>query len=202
MAWGTATESAFLALTQNYEFIEDATPDAIVLTLNPRELVNLIFTCDHDGAGTDDIEIQILAGNQISTGNGLDGATSTSDVELDTAADGFSANGDMNGFYLVMTSGGERGEGRLIIASVAADDGVNLSHALSGTPSATETYDLYRFDILQELTVDLADPAEGAPNNTGTIVTGYQYVAAIARMDGATNTPKLKMTYHQDGVSV
>ncbi len=70
MAWGTITESAYLTLDANFEFFTDGT-DAIVLALNPRETASITFNVDAAGT-TDDLEIEILQGHILSTGNGLD----------------------------------------------------------------------------------------------------------------------------------
>lgn len=200
MAWSSYAESAALTLDQDNEFFTDGT-DAIVLALNPREIANLVFQCDFDGSGTDEVQIRILAGHRVSTGNGLDGTTSTTDYELDTAADGFSSDDELNGYWLIMTSGDEQGEGRMIVDSVAADDGVVFTHAFSAQSSAAETYDLYRFDVVAELIIDLADPAENVTNTASLQIQGYPYVAAVAMMSGATDTPAVRMSYQTDGVS-
>lgn len=205
MAWGTLLQSAFLTVDANYEFLEDGT-DAIVLALNPREGGSVVF--HYDAAGTtDDLEIQVLQGHRISTGNGLDGATAADDLELDTAADGFTTDDDMNGTYIIMTSGGEQGEGRQISDSVAADDGVNLTHALSGVPSAAETYDLYKFGYAVEMTLSPAaltssddDPLHSKPISFD--ARNGQYIAFRARASGATDAHRVRASYQVDGVAV
>jgi len=203
MAFGTFTESIFLTVDANFEFMESVAGTAIVLTLNPRETVSILFNVDAAGTA-DDLEIEILQGHRISTGNGLDGATGAADIELDTAADGFSTDDDMNGLYIIMTSGDESGEGRLIIDSVASDDGVVLSHDLSGTPSATETYDLYRFSPFRFTMDPQTTISSNAQNNdsiTMNAVNG-QFVAIVARADGATDAHRIQLSHQVDGVSV
>ncbi len=203
MAFGSFTESIFLTVDAAFEFLETAAGTAIVLALNPRETVSILFNVDAAGT-TDDLEIEILQGHRISTGNGLDGATGAADLELDTAADGFSTDDDMNGLYIVMTSGGESGEGRLIIDSVASDDGVVLSHDLSGTPSATETYDLYRFAPLRFTMDPQTTLSSDAQNNTGITMSAVngQFVAIVARSTGATDAHRVQLSFQVDGVSV
>ncbi len=102
-----------------------------------------------------------------------------------------------------MTSGGEQGEGRLITDSVAADDGVNLSHALSGTPSAAETYDRYRFSPFRITMDPQTTLTSDAQNNAGITVhaANGQYVAVVARSTGATDAHRIIMSYQVDGVS-
>ncbi len=202
MAFGTRTDSIFITCDAAFEFFESAAGTAIVLTLNPRETVSILFNVDAAGT-TDDLEIEILQGHRISTGNALDGATGAADIELDTAADGFSTDDDLNGFYIIMTSGDEAGEGRLIIDSVASDDGVVLSHDLSGTPSATETYDLYRFAPYRFVMDPQTTISSNNQNNDSITVNAIngEFVAIVARADGATDAHRVQLSYQVDGVS-
>lgn len=201
MAWGTFTESAILTVDDSFEFITDGT-DAIVLALNPRETATFLFNVDAPGT-TDDLEIEILQGHRINNGFDLDGVTSTSDVELMTASDPIAADGDLDGTYIIFTSGNAQGEGRLIVASVASDDGVNLSHA--GTlAAAADTYARYRFSAFR-FTMDPQSTVDSDnQNNDGITVhaANGQYVAVVARATGATNAHRVQMSYQVDGVSV
>ena len=202
MAWGTFTKSDFLLVDDDFEFFV-ASGQAIVLALNPRETVSILFNVDAAGT-TDDLEIEVMQGHRISDGNGLDGVTTSSDLELDTAADSFATDDDMNGLFIVMTSGDEAGEGKLIVDSVAADDGVNLENALSLAPAATETYALYRLSPLR-VTMDpqttLTDNAQNNDSVTVHAVNG-QYVLIRARATGATDAHRVQLSYQRDGVSV
>lgn len=202
MAFSTVTTSGFLTCDANYEFITDGT-DAIAIQLTPRETVTFAFNFDAAGT-TDDLDIQVLQGHQLSTGNGLDGATSSSDLELDTAADGFSTDDDMNGLFIVMTSGGEQGEGKLITDSVAADDGVNLASALTGAPSATETYDLWRLAAVYEFQLDSATPTDDIPHHARVTCDAAdgEYVLVRARATGATDAHRVRFSYQTDNVSI
>lgn len=201
MAWGTFTESDFLTLDNNFEAFISAS-DPLIIALNPREKVDFVFTVDVAGTPTDDVEIQILGGHQISTGNTLDGVTGVSDVELDTAADGFSTDDDMNGVYIAMiTSGSARGDLRLITDSVAADDGIVPSHAFTSGIAASDPYALYRLSILQSFLVGAATASETEPNTAGTSVLGWPYVAILCRADGATDAHRVRVSCRQDGVS-
>lgn len=203
MAWSDLTESAFLTVDANYEFFTDGT-DAIVGELNPGELVILTFNVDAAGT-SDDLDILPVQGQLISTGNTLDGVTSTTDVELDTAADGFSNDDDMNGLWIVFTSGACQGEGRLIVDSVAADDGVNLSHALSTSPSAGDSYDLYRFVPVVPFVMDPQTTiTTDAQNNDGTTLSygAGRYWACLTRATGSTDAHRVKMGYETSGVSI
>lgn len=109
----------------------------------------------------------------------------------------------MNGRFIVMTSGGERGEGKLIIDSVAADDGVNLENGLSATPSATETYDLYQataYRITMDPQTTITDDAQNNRGITVNAVNG-EFVLVRARATGTTDAHRVTMTYQEDGVS-
>lgn len=202
MAFGTRTDSDFLTVDANFEaFVESSDP--LLITLNPRETVSI--TLHVDAAGTaDDLEIEILQGHQLSTGNTLDGATSTTDVELDTVADGFSTDDDMNGLYIAfITSGAGRGEIRLIVDSVASDDGVVLSHVMT-LASAGDPYALYklapfRFIMDPQTTVD----SDNQNNDSITVdARNGQFVLISARADGATDAHRVRVSYQVDGVSV
>ena len=200
MAWSSLTQTDFLTLDANYEFFV-ASSNAVVVTTTTGYTYTFTFNVDSAGT-TDDVEVQILVGQRVSTGNGLDGATSASDVEIDTGAEGFSTDDELNGLFLIMTNGDEQGEGRLITDSVAADDGVSLSHALSGTPSAGETYDLYRFSELTTLVIDASTTAsDDVPRNAGVSVHSSmgQYIAIRARATGATDAHRIKAAYQDDG---
>lgn len=195
MTFGTPVVGAFLTVGAAYKFLTDGT-DAIAIQLATFENATLQFNFDAAGT-TDDLDIEILQGQLVSTGNGLDGATAANDLELDTAADGFSTDDDMNGLFLVMTSGDEQGQGNLIIDSVASDDGVVLAAALSGTPSAAETYDLYRLRTIAVLRRDSAAPTNDIQHNAG--ITVYdadgEWVLARARATGSTDPHRVQMAY-------
>lgn len=202
MAFSTPVESDFLTVDGDYEFFV-ASGQAVAIQLNPRETATLAFNFDAAGT-TDDLEIEVLQGHRISTGNGLDGATGADDLELDSAADGFSTDDDMNGLFIVMTSGGEAGEGKLIIDSVAADDGVNLENALSSAPSATETYDLYRLGAVYNFTLDSATQDDDNQHNARVTVDAAdgEWVLVRARASGTTDAHRVQMSYQTDGVSI
>lgn len=202
-AWSPAndaTESIFLICDAAFEWFESAAGTAIVLELNEHETVTFLFNVDAAGT-TDNLEIEILQGHRISSGNGLDGATAANDLEIDTVAEGFSTDDDLNGTYILMTSGGESGEGRLIIDSVAADDGVVLSHNLSGTPSATETYDRFRFSPFRFTMDPQTTITSDAQNNDGITVDARngRYVAVAARATAGNDAHRIQMSFQRDG---
>ncbi len=203
MAWGTRTDSDFLTVDANFEAFVEAS-DPLLITLNPRETVSITIHVDAAGV-TDDLEIEILQGHQLSTGNTLDGLTTTSDFELDTAADGFSTDDDMNGLYIAfITSGSSRGLVRLIIDSVAADDGVVPTHAVITTTAAGDPYALYKMAAFR-FTMDPQTTTDSDNQNNDSITVDArngQYVLISARADGATDAHRVRVSYQVDGVSV
>lgn len=207
MAWAGTVISEDLAPDGNFEAFRTSGA-AIFITLNPRELLSGVINTDWDGAGTDELEVQVLAGHQISSGNTLDdGTPTTTFLPLDTAAgapDAQANDDDLTGRYIVMTQGGEIADVRLIVSSVASTDGVTLDHALSGTPThTTETYDLYSLAVIDQFIIDLADPAEDVNMAAQISVTGFPVVLVMARVTGTpTDTPTCRLTYDKDGVSI
>ena len=203
MAFSTPLLTAFLAVGSNYDFVTVG-PDAVALQLNPRETVTLAFNFDAAGT-TDDLEIEVLQGHRVSDGNGLAGATGNDDLELN-AADGFSTDDDMNGVFIVMTSGDEEGEGKLIDDSVASDNGVNLISALTGTPSATETYALYRLSAVYNFILSSAVPTDDIQHNARVTLDAAdgEWVLVRARNinPGGTDAHRVRFSHLRDGVSI
>ena len=204
MAWDGVVISEDLAADGNFEAFTVAGA-ALFITLNPREMLSGIINVDWDGAGTDDLEIQILAGHKISSGNTPDAVNTASTIELDTAAgapDAQTSDDDLTGRYFVMTAGGEKAEVRLIISSQASDDEVTLDHALSGSPLTSETYDIYSLAVIDTFLIDLADPAEDVNMSEAFSIVGYPVVLVMARVTGTpTDSPTCRLTYDKDGVS-
>lgn len=202
MSFGVVSLSDFLTLDGSFEFFIESS-DAIVLVLNPRETASLEFNVDAAGT-TDDVEIQIVQGQRIKNGDGLDAVTSATVMDLDTAADPIAADDNLNGTWFVMTSGDEQGEGRLIIDSTAANDRITLDHALSGTPSAAETYARYRASTYRFLIDMSAAIAEDNTHSDGVTVSAVngQYVLISARATGGTDAHRVRVSYQVDGVSI
>lgn len=205
MAWAGTVISEDLAADGNFEAFT-MSGAAIFITLNPRELLSAVINTDWDGAGTDELEVQVLAGHQISSGNTPDAVNSTTTIELDTAAgapDAQTADDDLTGRYFVMTTGGEIAEVRLIVSSQASDDEVTLDHALTGSPETSETYNLYSLAVVDQFLIGLADPAEDVNMAASISVMGYPVVLVMARVTGTpTNAPTCRLTYDLDGVSI
>jgi len=202
MAFGTLTLSDFLTLDGSFEFFISSS-DAIALQLTPRETASLEFNVDAVGT-TDDVEIQIVQGHRVKNGLGLDGASSATSLDLNTASDPITTDDDLNGTFLVMTSGGEQGEGRLITDSVATGDVVTLDHALSGTPSAAETYARYRGTTFRFIIDMSAAIAEDNTHSDGITVDARdgEFVLIAARATGATDAHRVRVSFQVDGVSI
>lgn len=208
MTWGTLTESAFLSVDDDFEFFVDAVGDPLVIALNPGESASLAFNID-DAGSTDNLEIEIVQGHRVSSGNTLDAATGAGtalgEIQLDTAADGFSSDDDLNGMFLAfITSGTLRGQGKLITDSQASDDSVVVENAFSATPSAGDPYALYRAAPMRygiTLTAAASDEQQGNLRVTVYAEDG-QYVLARARRTGTTDAHRVRMSYQVDGISV
>ncbi len=204
MAWDGTVISEDLSPDGNFEAFTTGGA-AIFITLTPRELLSYVINTGWDGAGTDELEIQVLGGHQISSGNTPDVVNSTTAIELDTAIgrpDAQTADDELTGHYFVMTTGGEIAEARLIVSSQAVDDEVTLDHALSGSPEISETYDLYSLGVIDQFKIDLADPAEDVNLAQVRTVMGYPVVLIMARVTGTpTDAPLARLTYDKDGVS-
>ena len=148
--------SEFLTPGANFEFFRLlAGTTAITLQLVFGESASFRFNVDSAGT-TDNVEIAVMTGHQISSGNTFDTVNSTTSFDLDTAAgDTVGIDDDLNGTYIVFTSGaaggaGEaEGQGRLISNSAATNDNITLDHAVTTGSDTGTTYDLYR---LQEQT--------------------------------------------------
>lgn len=204
MAWAGTVISEDLAADGNFEAFTTSGA-AIFITLNPRELLALVINTDWDGAGTDELEVQVLAGHQISSGNTPDVVTDASNISLDSGAgfpDAQVADDDLTGRYFVMTTGGEIAEVRLITSSVASTDAIVLDHALGAAPETTETYDLYSLGVIDQFVIDLADPAEDVNMAEPRTYQGYPVILVMARVTGTpTDSPTARLTYDKDGVS-
>ncbi len=201
MTRASVVESELLTCDANFEAFHDGTK-AIIISPNPRELVSFTFSIASEVGELDDLEIQILAGQLITTGNGLDAVTSSTVMDLDTAADS-EANDYYMGMYFNMTTGGELKDIREIADYTNSDDRITLVRALLGAPTAAETYDIYhmapysQFKIKSEQTL-----TEDLPQNARVDVMGPAKLIARARSTGGTDAHIALMSYQLDGVSV
>ena len=201
MAFGTFTELAYVTVDADFEAFQESGVAAVIV-LNPRETVSLRFAVDADGT-TDDIIIQVLQGHRINNGKDLASATDASNVELD-ATDGIAIDDDEIGTYFAMTSGGEAGELRLVTDSASSDDGIVLDHALSGTPSAAETYARYNLKpFLIKMDLSAAVDEDNTHNKGITVdAVNGQYVLVSVKATGVTDAHRIRMSYQVDGVSI
>ncbi len=201
MARSSVVESELLTCDANFEAFADATK-AIIISPSPRELVSFTFSIASEVGEVDDLEIQILAGQLITTGNGLDAVTSATVMDLDTAADS-EANDYYMGMYFNMTTGGELKDVREIADYTNSDDRITLARALSGTPSAAETYDIYHMSVMSQfIIIAEIDLTEDLPQNARIDVLGPAKLIARARSTGGTDAHIALMSYQLDGVSV
>ena len=200
MAWGSVTTSALLTCDANFEAFDDGT-NAIVLSLNPRELVDLVFSIASEIGEADDLEIQILGGSRI-INNGITG-TITSDTVIDLAAGDNEADDFYMGMYFLMTTGGEIKDVREIVDYVSSTDAATLVRALSGTPTITETYDIFHMRAIAQFIITAETTlTEDLPQNAGVTISGVPFVIARARATAGTDAHIALMTYRKDGVSI
>jgi len=202
MAWGTSTSSELLTCDANFEAFHDGTT-AIVLSLNPRELVDLNFTIASEVGEVDDLEIQILGGSRVVNNSVTQTITSTTVLEMADADD--EAADYYMGMYFLMTTGGEIMDVREIsdMTTSAGTPTVTLVRALSGTPTATETCDVFHMKPISQFIIPAETTlTEDLPQNGGVTVMGYPFVIARARSTGGTDAHIALMTYTKDGVSV
>ncbi len=204
MARGTATTSIALTTDADFEAFQSAAGTAAIIQLNPRELATIHINLDAVGT-TDNFEWLLLAGSKMVTGGDLDANGQAGDliVELETALHPMATDDEFNGLYYNQTNGGEAGEFRLIVSGTASNDRVTLDHALSGTNSAGELYDLYRMSVWDSgIIVPLATPTIANPQNVITTIMGPDFFVVLGRRDGSTDAQIAYMTYQLDGVSV
>ncbi len=201
MAFDGVLQAAPLTLGSTAKFLKLAAgTDAVAIQLAFGETVSFQFNVDSAGT-TDNVEIEILQGHRIKTGLGLDAASSTTSLDLNTASDPITVDDDLNSTFIVMTSGDERGEGAVITDSTDADDRVTIAPALSGTPSASETYDRYIAQPTKRtivMTAAVSSTNLHALRHTTSWASG-EWVLVRARATGATNAHRLNMSYQTDG---
>lgn len=202
MAWDTnpTVADAVVAIGNDFEAMQWSSAPEIATT--PRELHDLVVSiAGVVGAPTDDVEVVILGGNKIIAAGVLQSATSTTVVRI-AAADS-EADDYYNGMFFAMTgAAGEAGEVRQITDYVTSTDDITLDHALSGTPSAAETYDIFHMRQLERFIIEAADPAtRDKPTVDGVQVVGYRYYIVLVRRTGTTDAHGVIASYTGDGVS-
>lgn len=202
MPRATAVISDGLTVDADYEAFQASSGTAAIIQLNSRELATIHFNLDAVGT-TDNLEWTVLAGSRMATGGDYDAnGQSSTIVELETALHPMTTDDEFVGIYLNQTNGGESGEFRLITDATASNDRVTLDHALSGTPSAGELYDLYRFSVWDSgIIVPLTTVTVDNPQNAGTSIQGPDFFVVLARSAGGTDAHIVYMTYQKDGVS-
>lgn len=199
MAWDTFVSSEILTCDANFEAFDDGT-NAIVISLDPRKWLDMNFTIASEVGEADDLEIQILGGNRVvnNTPNGLDAVTSSTVMDLETAADS-EADDYYMGMYFLMTEGGEIKEVREISDYTNTNDRITLARALSAAPAVGENYDIFHMRAIAQFTIT-AETAltEDLPQNSGLLVVNFPFVIARARSTGGADAHKALMTYTKE----
>jgi hypothetical protein len=200
MAWAAKVTSERLTTDANFEAF--TTSGAVeVITLNPRELLDINVSIASVVGEVDDLEVQVLAGQRITNGNALLGTPTTTALQLAVADDPGSDDYYL-GMYFLMTTGGEIADLREITDFVSSTDIVTLGRALSAAPAATETYAIFHMrPVAQFIITAEVTATEDLPQNGGTTISGYPFVIVRARATGATDAHVALMTYTKDGVS-
>ncbi len=179
----TGVLPAGLALATNYWLIVDST-------------VNISFgsTLANAMAGTE-VTISGAAGTGTHTLN-------TGAVTIDVAAGDNEANDFYMGMHFLMTSGGELKDIREIADYVSSTDALTLLRALSGTPTAAETYDIFNMGEVDSGTITAETTLTEDLNQKALVaVSGYPCLIARARSTGSTDAHIALMTYTLDNVS-
>ena len=104
MGWAVPVSSEVMTTDANFEAFHDGT-DAIIITLNPRELLDINVSIASEVGEVDDLEVQVLGGNRVVSASGLLAGSTNTLIGLnsgDTEADDY-----YMGMYLGMTQGDE-----------------------------------------------------------------------------------------------
>ncbi|MEE9598162.1 MAG: hypothetical protein V3V96_15430 [Acidiferrobacterales bacterium] len=202
MAWRVPVTSLLRTLTDNDEFYPflSAAGVPIIIFPKPREVVHFVFSIASEVAEANAMDWQVLGGNRIIKDSALSDTTDGSNIDLAVADN--QADDYYMGMYLEMTSGGEQGEFKLITDYVTASNLAILENALSGTPTAGETYSIYHMaqvvdgsgSITAEQTL-----TEALPQNAEFGASGYPCL--IPRAKSSSDDHVALLTYTIDGVS-
>ncbi len=203
MAWATFVSSELLTCDANFEAFHDGT-DAIIISLNPRELLDLNFTIASEIGEADDLEIQILGGNRVVSGSAI--LASSTDTLIGLAAGDTEADDYYMGMYLAMTQGGETKDIREIAdydkTGGTVEDQCTLVRALSGTPSTAEQCSIFHMRPISQFIITAETTlTEDLPQNSGITVMGFPFIIARARATTGVDAHIALMTYTKDGVS-
>lgn len=204
MAWAAFVSSELLTCDANFEAFHDGT-DAIVISLNPRELLDMNFTIASEVGEADDLEIQILGGARVVSASAI--LASSTDTLIGLAAGDTEADDYYMGMYLNMTQGGETKDLREIAdydkTGGTVEDQCTLVRALSGTPSTAEQCSIYHMRAISQFIITAETVlTEDLPQNSGVTVMGFPFIIARARSTGGTNAHIALMTYTKDNVNV
>ncbi len=205
MAWGAFLSSETLTVDGDFEAYQVAGGGAaVVIQLGPLETAVLNFNIASVVGEVDDLEIQILQGTRISSGNTYDAAGATTTVDIDTAAD-TQPDDYYIGMYHRPTTGGEIADVRLITDyDGTTNDRLTLDHAMVGSPSSGEGYEIFQMHGISFIITAETVPIDADPQNAKITVNGQagEFVIARAKRTGTTDAHKTVMTYQLNGVSV
>lgn len=204
MAWGTVVTSAELTCDANNDFLKASDGSILVATLNPRELVEVVWNLISAGT-TDDLDIEILGGVRLSTGTAQSGG-STSTIVL--ASGETYADDELIGCFVFLSQGGDQeGEWGLITDYVSSTKVATVSTAngsgFTADPGAAtaNSYEIYKFAVIDSAQIDSAAIAVEQLHTLAMQVIGVPYVAFRAGATGATDAHKVRVSYQKDGVS-
>ena len=202
MAWKTPVTSLAVTCDAAYECLLSAADTPIIIEADPREVAHFVFSIGSEVGETDTLDWQVLGGHRIIQGSALSDSTDASNIDLavaDAQADDY-----YMGMYLMMTSGGEQGELRLIGDYVNSTNLAILVTALSGTPSAGETYDIYHLSQVVDGSGSITSETtltEALPQNAEFGASGYPVLIPRVKAGGGTDAHLAYMTYALDGVA-
>ncbi len=193
MGFGTVTQLTKITLTSALQPLLNADALVDVVTLNPRELLKILWDFEFQGGAVDDGVWEVLEGLLISTGQTAQaGAAAT----ITLASVESTVDDHFNQFYVVTTGGTGLGQLRKITDYVGSSRVATVG-AWTVEPDSTTTYDIYAFAVADTATMDLADTEA----TVMTSVVGPKFVAFRVKQSGATDTTNEgRASYQVDGV--
>ena len=207
MSWRTATTSALLTTDAAFEMFVHTDGSPVIIFPKPREVLHFVFSIASEVGEVDTLDWQVLGGNRIIK-DGILPQVAESTSALGIAIADQQGNDDYYmGMYFNMTSGGEIGDLRVIAdyddAGGAAAALVTLEAALTGTPSAAETYSIYHLSEIVDGSGSITSETaltEALPQNAEFGASGYPCLIPRVKAGGGTDAHIALLTYTRDGV--
>jgi len=207
MAYATVVKTEEVATnnTTTPQFADDGT-DITIVEPAPREGLTAVFNIDFTGT-TDDVEVRVYGGIEVTSGTADGGAAST--IDLNTAggtplATSTFADDELIGHLIVLTGGPGEGDIRMITDwDGTTNDRATVATAFSATPTSSTTYRIFDLGVIQAFTIIAdEDPSQGDLNSVSTFILGYPEVLFAAfQPGGTTDTHQFRVTYRLDGIS-